>query len=169
VCTHAERDSIDRAIITNAPTAELARRFAISSDSLRRHRDNHIPTATQAVAMAERIEAEGAHAESLADSAVALRVKALELLARAETAGDLRTALIGVREASRCLQLQAQIVGEIDTGVTVNIAAAPVVLNLGSAVLMALLPYPEARSAVAHALATLDGGPAPLLIEGRAE
>jgi len=89
----------------------------------------------------------------------ALRGKSYALLLKAEAAGDYRTALAGVREARACLELLAEMEGELDRRQTVNVlVAAPEWLAARAAVLGALRPCPEARVAVADALAALGGG-----------
>jgi len=50
-----------------------------------------------------------ARGDSLLEQAKALQKKAQDLLTKAELAGDLRTALQGVREAKGCLELMAKL------------------------------------------------------------
>ena len=105
-------------------------------------------------------EADGTRGAGLMESAADLRDKAMSLLHQAELAGDLRTALIGVREAARCLELIAKLSGEIDESVHLNIAFAPVLIELQTNVLAALGAFPDARRAVIAALAGIGSGPA---------
>ncbi len=53
-------------------------------------------------------------ADDLLSQVRALHTKALSILATAETAGELRTALSGVREARGCLELEAKLRGELN-------------------------------------------------------
>jgi len=159
VCTHAERNAIDAGLVAGTPMADLSKQFVVSQAALLRHRTNHIPPEPVAAAMAERLAADTTHAETLADNAVQLRDKALALLAAAERSGDLRTALIGVREAARCLELQGKLTGQIDDSVRLNVLVAPAMAQLQQAVLAALAPFPLARQAVVAALAGIDAGP----------
>ena len=96
-------------------------------------------------------------ADSLLDQVIELRDKALSILAKAERAGDLRTALQGVREAKGCLELLARLQGELQERTTVNILVNPQWLSLRTVILKALDGYPEARQAVARALQEVEG------------
>ena len=68
-----------------------------------------------------------AQADSLVDELRGLTTKARTLTAQAEESGDIRTALMGLREISRILELKARVAGEI-TGaqISINIAAFPI-------------------------------------------
>jgi hypothetical protein len=95
-------------------------------------------------------------ADSLLDQVIELRDKALSILDKAEQAGDLRTALQGVREAKGCLELLARLQGELQEQATVNILINPQWLSLRTVILEALDRYPEARQAVARALREVE-------------
>jgi hypothetical protein len=97
-----------------------------------------------------------AKADSLLDQVTELRDKALSILDKAEQAGDLRTALQGVREAKGCLELLARLQGELQEQATVNILINPQWLSLRTVILEALDRYPEARQAVARALREVE-------------
>src|SRR5687768_15051314 len=121
VCTHGERAAIDSALVAGEVFRTIAHRFALSEDALKRHKREHLPAR-----MAKAQEAaEVAQAGTLLDEAKALRSKAYSLLLSAERAGDLRTALAGVREARCCLELLAKLVGELDERPQVNLLVAP--------------------------------------------
>ncbi len=53
--------------------------------------------------------------------------------------------------------MQARLLGELQDGTTVNLLVLPAWQELRTTILMALVPYPEARAAVAMAL--LHGSP----------
>ncbi len=83
---------------------------------------------------------------------------ALVFLARAAKAGDLRTALAGIREARGCLELEARVRGQIDEHPQINVLLAPEWLATRAEVMRALEPYVEARLAVSAALLALEEG-----------
>ncbi len=56
-------------------------------------------------------------------------------------------------------QLLAKLLGQLDERPQINVLLAPEWLQVRSTLLMVLAPYPEARLAVAGALATLDASP----------
>jgi hypothetical protein len=70
----------------------------------------------------------------------------------AEEDGDYRTALIGIRELVRIIELMAKLRGEITEQQTVNILVNPQWVCLRSTILKALEPYPEARVRLAEVL-----------------
>lgn len=152
ICNHPERDQIDRAIVNGDNFTVLSSNFGLTRQALIRHREKHIPHPAANAAAVAIAEAETLRGATLADTASNLLGKALDLLHQAEQAGELRTALAGVREAGRCLELVAKLRGELSEGVTVNLIAAPQFLMVQSVILAALAPYPEARLAVAAAL-----------------
>lgn len=152
VCGHAERDAIDCAIIAGDGVAAIARHFAVSQDAISRHRDAHLPRAAIQEGAQAVAEAEGLRGASLLDQAAGLRDTAVSLLRSAERAGDLRTALGGVREARGCLELMAKLTGDLDASTTVSLTFAPQFLTVQTAILAALSPYPDARRAVVLAL-----------------
>ena len=131
---------------------DVAGRFGLARQSVHRHRERHMPTAEMREA-ARAVEA--GHGTSMAAEASRLHAKAMSLLALAEAAGDLRTALAGVREAARCLELMAKLSGDLDASTTLNLTVAPAFVIVQAAILTALDPYPDARRAVVQALGTV--------------
>jgi hypothetical protein len=77
--------------------------------------------------------AQEAHEVGLAIDARRLRYKAVQLLLAAEKAGDLSTAIRGVKEAMACLMGEARLRGELDPP-QVNVA----VENEGPSVVVVL-------------------------------
>jgi hypothetical protein len=131
ICTDSRRKQIDKAILSGVPMARIVRENpGIGLDSLYRHSKRHIKPA-QLVRAAERAdEDQDAHVTSLALDARRLRAKAISLLLKAESAGDLNAALRGIKEAAGCLLLEARILGEVDNGppVSVSVESQPQVV-----------------------------------------
>ena len=155
VCTNPHRADVDKALVGGASNRAVARQYGLSKDAVARHRAQHV---SEKLAKAEAA-AEVAEATDLLREVRALRSKAYGLLLKAEAAGDIRTALAGVREARGCLELLAELEGELDRKPTINILVAPEWLTVRSAMLDALAPFPEARVAVAGRLIALEAGP----------
>jgi len=155
VCTHPDRAAIDAALVAGEPNRRIAARHAVTEQALRRHQmADHIPAR-----MAKAQEAaEVAQADDLLWDVRTLRSKAYSLLLQAEAAGDIRTALAGVREARGCLELLAKLLGELDDRPQLNVLVAPEWITLRAALLEALRPYPDARAAVSGRLVALEGG-----------
>ncbi len=154
-CDHADRAGLDRAIAAGEGVNAVADRYGLSHQAVIRHRDAHIPTAAMQAGAAAVVTAEAGHGASLVEDAAGLRAKAMELLRLAQDSGDYRTALQGVREAARCLELVAKLAGKLDDRTTVNVLIAPTFIAIQAAILAALEPYQDARQAVVAALGRL--------------
>jgi len=152
ICTHRQRPAIDQALVAGEPYRGIAQRFAASPDAVFRHRSDHLP----ATLVQARAVEEVAHADGLLGQLVRLQDDARRIGSRAEEAGDLRTALIGIRELVRIVELTAKMAGQLDDRPQVNVLVAPEWLTVRAAVIEALRPYPEARTAVAARLAALE-------------
>jgi len=148
VCQHEHRDRIDPVLLAGASYRAIARQFALSKDAVARHCADHLP---ETLAKAQQA-ADVAHADDLLAEVRTLQQTALTLLGKAEAAGDLRTALVGVREVRACLELLARLLGELDERPQLNILITPAFVTVQAAIITALAPYPEARAAVAAAM-----------------
>jgi hypothetical protein len=152
VCTHPDRPAIDLALVNGVSGNAVAAKFRVSEDAVTRHRGNHLPaTLAQGQAAAAM-----ARADDLLGQLQRLQADARRIGGKAEETGDLRTALMGVRELVRIVELTAKMVGELDDRPQVNVLLAPEWTAVRVALLAALRPFPEARVAVAERLATLE-------------
>jgi len=101
ICQHNERQTIEKALLDNEVLHQIAQRYGVSKRSLFNHKKNHLPTAL----IKARDAADLVMADGLLSQLKQLQSKALAILNKAEKAGDLRTALGGIREARGCLEL----------------------------------------------------------------
>lgn len=147
ICEHEQVEAINQELIRGISYRKISQKFSLSYDALYRHRE-HIPAE---IAKAQQID-EAARADSLFFQVKELQAKAWELLNKAEAAGELKTALIGVREAKGCLELLAKVQGELDQEGAVNTILAPEWLKLRAVILQTLAPYPEAKNRLTNAL-----------------
>lgn len=153
ICRHPDRVEIDRALIAGRGFAEVSRAFAgLTEDAVGRHHAKHLPRAVVQDAAGAREEAEGERGADLLAEAQSLRRRAMALLGKAETVGELRTALAGVREAGRLLELEAKLRGQIEAAPTVSVVLSPAWLQVQTVILAAIEPYPAARDALVRAL-----------------
>jgi len=155
VCRHPDRPGIDQALVNHRPYRTVADRFTLSKTALIRHHDDHLPE-TLAKAQAAR---EAGQADDLLEQVKALRSKSLSILLAAEKAGDLKTALTGVRTALACLELLAEMSQAIDRRPIINILASPEWLQIRAVVLDVLRDDPGRRMALVTRLEAL-GAPA---------
>ena len=152
VCEHEKVEEINKALLEGVSLRDLAGRYSVSKTALHRHKESHLPAKLVKAQEAREI----AKADTLLDQVAGLRDKALSILAKAEQAGDLRTALQGVREAKGCLEPLARLQGELQERTTVNVLVNPQWITLRTVILKALDGYPEARQAVARALREVE-------------
>jgi len=148
VCDHPERHGIDEALVTGAPYRSVAKRFGLSESAVYRHKTEHLPAH---LLKAREIE-EAARADDLLDQVRYLQTHALNILERAEKAGDLRTALAAISQARGNLELLGKLAGELDERPVINLNVSPEWLELRAVIVGALEPYSEARGAVLRAI-----------------
>ena len=148
ICTHAERDAINQALVTNESYRNIAKRYETSEQAMYRHKAEHMP-----VAVAKAQEAHDvAVADDLLSQLKALRSRAVSILLKAEQAGDLRTALLAIREARACIETLLEVEGELNRRPQVNLYISAEWVELRAVLMAALEPFPEARAAAAGAL-----------------
>ena len=121
----------------------------MTASALFRHRKRHLPVALLTSAHA----AELARADDLVEAVRTLGQHAVDVLATAESTGDLRTALAGIREARACIALLARLLEQRAATPQIAILTTPEWIAVRAVVFEALVPYPEAGLALAFALA----------------
>jgi hypothetical protein len=154
ICTHADKEAIDRALVGDASNRSVASLYDVSEAAVRRHKANHLPAK---LAMAQQAE-EVAEADSLLAQVRDLQERTLAILEGAESTKQHRTALSAIREARSNLELLAKLLGELDDRPQVNILISPEWLELRTVIVGALEPYSEARGAVLSALESAGNG-----------
>ena len=154
VCDHPERHSVDGALVTGAPYRSVAKRFELSESSVYRHKTEHLLTHL----LKAREVKEIAQADDLLDQVRDLQAHALDILERAEKAGDLRTALAAISQARGNLELLGKLAGELDERPVVNLNISPEWLELRAVIVGALEPHPAAHRAVLRALESVGNG-----------
>ena len=103
ICTHAERDAIDRALIEAAPMRRIAAEHSLAETSVRRHAARHLPTTLVLAAEAGEVM----RADDLLGEARRLHREALEALAAAKASGHLGATLQAIDRAQRSVALLA--------------------------------------------------------------
>jgi transposase-like protein len=154
VCDDLERQSIDEALVSGAPYRSVAKRFELSESAVYRHKSEHLPAQ---LLKAREVE-ETARADDLLDQVRNLHTHALDILGRAEKAGDLRTALAAISQARGNLELLGKLAGELDERPVVNLNISAEWLELRAMIVEALEPHPAAHRAVLRALESVGNG-----------
>lgn len=151
ICSHKERAEIDKALIDSVPFRHIASRYNVTTGSLQRHKADHLPAAM----VQSKQAAEVARGDTLLDQVKSLQEKALAILATAEKDGQLRTALMAIREARENLTLLGKLMGELQEN-QINIVMAPEWVVLRTVIMQALEPYPEARLSLIPAIVEVE-------------
>ena len=153
VCTHAERRTIDKELVTGyLVNRRIATQRTLSEAAVRRHAANHLPAALLAAAEAEDVR----HALDILAQLKAINAASVAILAEARRMGDPDTALKAVDRIQRQIELQAKLLGELDDRPQINVLISGEWLAVRSALLEALQPFPDARSAVSARLVALE-------------
>jgi len=106
ICRHAGREKIDADLVAGIPLRRIAAQSGTSTGALQRHRC-HI--AAGVIHAAETCEHE--QGSSLLEKIHAMEAEAQRLGKKAESEGDLRAALLALRELGRAFELQGRLVG----------------------------------------------------------
>jgi hypothetical protein len=154
VCTHPARGAIDKALAAGEPIARIAARHGLSEDAVSRHNAEHLPARLARAAEREEVR----QAFDAWTQLRAVNAATLAILKEAREARDHDVALKAIARVEKQIELQARLLGELDDRPQVNLLVAPEWLSVRAALLAALMPYPEARLAVAGSLARLEGG-----------
>jgi hypothetical protein len=154
VCDHPERHTIDETLVTGAPYRSVAKRFGLSESAVYRHKTEHLPAH---LLKAKEVE-EAARADDLLDQVRHLQGRALDILERAENAGDLRTALAAISQARGNLELLGKLAGDLDERPVFNLNVSSEWLELRALIVTALEPHPAAHTAVLRALESVGDG-----------
>jgi len=149
VCANPQRAAIDAALVAGEAFRHIASRHGVSTGALQRHRAEHIPAALSKAAEAE----ETAHALDVVKQLRYINGAALTVLRDARTAGDGDLTLKAVDRVLKQISLQAKLLGDLDDRPQINVLVSPEWVALRGQLVAALLPFPEARVAVAAVLA----------------
>ena len=106
-CSSPDRASIERALVAGEPLRNIAKRVSISPAGLLRHK-NHVARAIVR-AGEKREERLG---DNLLDEMRRVQRKAWELLAKTESEGDHKGAIVALREVRECLGALGELLGK---------------------------------------------------------
>jgi len=125
VCSHGDRPAINAALVAGEPKRAIAARFGLSESAVKRHAADHLPAALVTAARA----AEVAEAEGLLRQVEAIARRARAYETQAASAGDLRAALLALREERATVALAARMTGRLDGGEAPAEPFRPIVWN----------------------------------------
>jgi hypothetical protein len=121
ICRHSQRAAIDADLVAGVPLRRIAAHSGTSTGALQRHRC-HVAAAV--VRASETCEID--RGASLLEKIHAMEAEAQRLGKKAESEGDLRAALLALRELGRAFELQGRLLGAFQpetapAGITVNV------------------------------------------------
>ena len=154
VCDHPQREEIDRQLVCGGSYRKIADQFSLSFGSISRHKDGHIPAALVKAHDADEV----AQGDTLMDQVKALQAEAVDILAEARAAGDLKTALLGIGKARDCLELLFKVEGRLQDQQSVQVAVcmdihhSPQWRQVGAMLAVVLQDHPDLRGEVAARL-----------------
>lgn len=151
ICFHPEREAIDAAIISGTAYRNIAQQFSVGYSSVSRHADGHIADAIQQSQEAK----EEAHGLDVVKQLKDINKISLDILKESRDLKENDMALKAIDRIGKQLELQAKLLGAIDTP-QVNVYLSPEWLDIRKTLIGALSPFPDARVAVAAALAGLE-------------
>jgi len=149
ICEDPRRDEFDRRARIEDNIAKIAQDFALSYDALYRHvkANHHIREVT-----AIPTSAELATSEDIYKEIEAWHTEAKDLQRTAKAGGDIKTALLGLEKALKCLELMLKIHGQISDAPQITIINNPEWIELRTVIIQALDPFPDAKQAVCEVL-----------------
>jgi hypothetical protein len=98
-CSSAEREAIDKALVTGEPLRNIAKRVSVSQAVLLRHKNHVAQTIVKASELREELLG-----DNLLDEMRRVQRKAWELLSKTESEGDHRASIVALREVRECLE-----------------------------------------------------------------
>ena len=158
ICTHPQRVAIDRALTEMSDSnRRIASQYDVSERAIRDHKANHLKV-RMLKAVEKREEADIRTAIDVVGQLKAINGAALSVLKSARDANDGDLALKAIDRIQRQIELQAKLIGELQQEGTTNIIVNPEWVQIRTALMVALTPFPEAAQAVAGTLVSLEGG-----------
>jgi hypothetical protein len=122
ICRHAKRQEIDTALLAGQAYRTIANRFAASPAAVFRHGKDHLPKAlVKAKATAEVVKA-----ETLFERLRSLNRDTADILREARESQNHVIALQAIGRAEKQLELEARLLGELDTQAKISLG-----INIG--------------------------------------
>jgi hypothetical protein len=163
VCSHREAANINLALARGVSVTALSRRYKVSTDSLYRHSNNHLPPQLRAKLIAgpdldiDLDKLKEGESQSLLANLVALRHRLFAALDAAEEFNDAGMLTRVSSQLHANLELTGKLLGDLGIGsTTVNVLVMPQYVELRVALVQALSAFPEAKLAVAQVLHQLE-------------
>jgi len=136
----------------------IASQFQVGYKAVERHAAGHIKQAIKQSQVAK----EEAQTLDVVRQLVTINTVTLAILKEARDTKENNLALSAVDRVMKQLELQAKLLGDLDSAPTVNVWLPTDWATIELAIASALAPFPQAATAVADALARVEAGNAGL-------
>jgi hypothetical protein len=107
ICSHPQRQAIDRELAAGAVLSKISAKFHVIHESLRRHRDSHLPARVIQAQQEEDVR----QALDVVAQLRAINGATLQILQQARAVGDGGLALRAIDRLQRQIELQARLLG----------------------------------------------------------
>jgi hypothetical protein len=154
VCTHSQREEIERAIAMGQSFRAIARQYHLNVHTISRHAQNHIPKTVQEAVRAQT----AAHGASILSQVRELNQRARQLLDEAAAQRRYTGAAAFLKEARELLTLEARLLGELDTRDRVEVHTHLDVRALAVRIARELEDEPELAERIGRVLMELTDG-----------
>jgi len=151
ICSHANRAEIESAVVAGTPYRSIALQYNTSHTSIQRHIAEHIQ---ESISHSQEA-VEEARGLDVVKQLKAINTITLSILKNARDNKKDSMALYAIDRVMKQLELQARLLGDIDKP-QINIYVSPEWHAIRDRIVLALLPYPEARIAVAQELLQIE-------------
>ena len=156
-CNHADRASLEGALLKHEITQQQAADILkVGQASISKHMRNHVRKAV-AEAISQDMELE--NGLNVTSQLIEINRVAREILSEARAKGDNYMALAAIARVEKQLELQAKLLGDIATGINIQIIQSPQFVEFKTLILDILNDYPDVKSQVVDNLrGLLDAG-----------
>ncbi len=149
-CESSDREALETALLRREKTQEeAAKLLGVTRRAVGHHLKKHIPEAVRLAISSGKATQAGLN---VAQQLLEINQASRAILTAALGAGDPGLALRAIDRVEKQLELQAKLLGDIQTGVTVNVNQAPAFVEFRSLVLSVLDQYPETKAKVVERL-----------------
>ena len=159
ICDHPNLEEIDRRLIIGDSIAEIAQKYALSWNSVDRHKKNHLPATLKPSYSAQEI----CRADNLLSELNSIRERTLKLLDRCESENELKVIPSYLREFREQIRILAELEGKLIAQPQINLTQlnifdSPQWGAVGDLLIQVLEPFPDLRAKVAQGLLELAEG-----------
>lgn len=158
VCTHAEMEAIDRALVGGTSLRDIAAQYNVSKTALGRHSTTHLSKALATVREERGVKSAG----KVLDRVERLANRLEKMLDDLDEEGKTQSVIQASRELRGSLELLAKLSGELQDkpSTVINVLSSPELARVLSVISDELAEYPEVRARIADRLKALEAAAA---------